>query len=77
MRGGVTKWVPISERPNKIFVQVPEGFIIPAASPATDGHPEWSAGAAVLANIRGVWSPGVVVRKSYVQSKRRQKYLVR
>ena len=57
--------------------QVAEGFMLPAAIPAIHGHPGWHNGATVLANIRGVWTPGVVVRKSSAQSKRRQKYLVR
>ena len=76
--GGVAKWVPISERPNKPFNQVPEGFVIPAASPATDGHREWGKGDAVLARTpQGFWTPGVVMRKNKGQSKRRRKYRVR
>lgn len=56
---------------------MPEDFLLPAASQTGDEHPDWATGDVVLAKIRNVWSPGVVVRKNCVQSKRRQKYLVR
>ena len=55
---------------------MPEDFLLPAAS-NIDDHPDWADGDLVLANIRDVWTLGLVVRKNCVQSKRRQKYLVR